>query len=50
MLGAAEAWAAADGVRRLVLSVVDENGAAVALYRSLGYRRLAAYHYRYKVD
>jgi GNAT superfamily N-acetyltransferase len=42
----AEAWAAAQGARRLVLSVVDGNAAAIALYRDLGYRELAAYHYR----
>lgn len=43
---AAEAWATRHGVRRLVLSVVDDNAGALALYRSLGYRRLSAYHYR----
>ncbi len=42
----AEAWAASQGVRRLVLSVVDENAGAVALYRGLGYAKLAGYHYR----
>ncbi len=46
IMRAAEAWAAAEGVRRLVLSVVDDNAGAVALYRGIGYRRLAAYHYR----
>ena len=42
----AEAWAAGGGVQRLVLSVVDDNNAAITLYRSLGYRRLSGYHYR----
>ncbi len=48
MLGA-EAWAAGEGVRRLLLSVVDNNAGAVALYSRLGYRKLAAYHYRVAV-
>ncbi len=46
VLQAAEAWAASEGVRRLVLSVVDDNTGAVALYARLGYRKLAHYHYR----
>ena len=46
LMTGAEAWAAERGVRRLLLSVLDENVGAVALYSSLGYRRLAAYHYR----
>jgi ribosomal protein S18 acetylase RimI-like enzyme len=46
VMQAAEAWAAGEGVRRLVLSVVDDNEAAAALYRGLGYRKLSAYHYR----
>ena len=43
---AAEAWAAGVGGRRMLLSVVDDNEPAVALYRGLGYRRFASYHYR----
>lgn len=46
VMAAAEAWAASIGVRHLVLSVVDDNAGAVTLYRGLGYRRLAGYHYR----
>jgi GNAT superfamily N-acetyltransferase len=46
----AEAWAAAEGATRLLLSVVDENAAAMPLYLQLGYRKFASYHYRYKAD
>jgi ribosomal protein S18 acetylase RimI-like enzyme len=46
IMQAAEVWAAGGGVQRLVLSVVDDNTAAITLYRSLGYRRLSGYHYR----
>lgn len=46
LMQGAEAWAAAEGVGRLVLSVIDDNAGAVALYRKLGYRKLAHYHYR----
>ncbi len=48
MLLAAEAWANKEGARRLLLSVVDANAAAMPLYLDLGYRKLAAYHYRFK--
>ncbi len=48
LLRAAEAWAEREGGRRMLLSVVDGNASAVALYASLGYRKLAAYHYRFK--
>ena len=46
LMRAAEAWAAAEGVGRMLLSVVDDNLGAVALYRGLGYAKLAGYHYR----
>ncbi len=47
LLLAAEGWAAGEGARRMLLSVVDGNTPAVALYRGLGYEKLASYHYRY---
>ncbi len=50
MMQAAEAWAAGAGARRLLLSVVDDNAGAVALYGGLGYARLAGYHYRIRPD
>ena len=48
LLMAAEAWAAKQHVQRLILSVVDDNVPAVSLYTTLGYRKLSAYHYRFK--
>jgi ribosomal protein S18 acetylase RimI-like enzyme len=48
VLMAAEAWAAGEGARRLLLSVVDGNAAAVPLYLKLGYRKFAAYYYRFR--
>jgi GNAT superfamily N-acetyltransferase len=50
ILLAAEAWAAARGARRMLLSVVDGNAAAVPLYVGLGYRKLSGYHYRFAAD
>jgi len=48
VMTAAEAWAATRGASRLLLSVVNDNAAALPLYLQLGYRKFAAYHYRYK--
>ncbi len=39
LMAAAEAWAREAGVRKLELHVFPHNGAAIALYESLGYRR-----------
>ena len=46
VMRAAEAWAAGQGARRLILSVVHDNAAAMGLYRKLGYGPLSGYHYR----
>ncbi len=48
VMTAAEAWAALRGGTRLLLSVVDDNASAAALYEKLGYRKLGAYHYRFR--
>jgi GNAT superfamily N-acetyltransferase len=50
VMASAEAWAAARGAGRLLLSVVNDNTAAVSLYTGLGYRKLSAYHYRFAPD
>ena len=48
LLVAADAWAAKHHAQRLILSVVDDNLPAMSLYAGLGYRKLSAYHYRFK--
>lgn len=39
LFAAGEAWARARGVRRLELTVMADNAAALALYRALGFER-----------
>ena len=49
ILAAAAYWAAEQGADRLALAVTQANGAARALYTSLGMQPVGEYHYRVKV-
>ena len=49
ILAAAAHWAAQQGADRLALAVTQANGAARALYASLGMQPVGEYHYRIKV-
>jgi GNAT superfamily N-acetyltransferase len=46
VVGSALKWAHAHGARRAWLQVEQSNEAAIALYHSLGFRRVYDYHYR----
>lgn len=46
MVRAAATWAIEHGATRLLLAVTRRNAGALALYRQLGFREIAAYHYR----
>lgn len=46
ILRALEAWGAGAGARRAALQVEADNGAAIAMYRRLGYAERYRYHYR----
>jgi N-acetylglutamate synthase len=48
VMQAAEAWSADEGVRRMLLVVINANTPAMALYAGLGFTRLSGYHYRIK--
>lgn len=46
LMGAAGAWAAAQGATTLSLAVTDANDAAIPLYRAMGMEPAGRYHYR----
>jgi N-acetylglutamate synthase len=48
VMRSAEWWADTQGAARIVLAVIGDNTAAVALYTGLGYQAVSGYNYRVK--